>query len=116
MKSIRGTVHALHDGSSCYWMQNPVEVMEPPLSNDRTGGRFEMLIVIGVLLLGLGSAVGGWTFNLLIPLLVLAVVYGVVRDVMVIVRLKTSDGRARAMPPGSPTENKRCAQSPGPEN
>lgn len=97
-------------------MHDPVEVMKPPLPRKHTVGLLEMLFFVVVLLLGVCSAIGLWTFNLLILLLLLAVVYGVLRDVRALARLKTSDGPARAMPLGRNTGSHRCVQLPTTEN
>jgi uncharacterized membrane protein YcjF (UPF0283 family) len=72
-----------------------VEVMKIP-SRENKVGLPEIVLYIAMLLLGLGSAIGAWTFSLLIPLILLAVVYGVLRDVRAIRRLKAQDGPAQS--------------------
>ena len=96
--------------------QDHVEVMRVPSPPENKIGLLECVCFAMLLLLGSGSAFGVWTFNLLIPLLLLAVVYGVVCDVRALARLKTSDGAARSMPPRRPTEDKRCGRPPTSEN
>ena len=59
-------------------------------SNDRHRiGRLEMLCSAAALFLTIESMVGPWTFNPLIALVLLAVVYGVLRDLRAISAAKT---------------------------
>lgn len=69
--------------------------MKFPLPPGHRIGRLEILFAVAVLVLGGGRAGGIWTFNLLVPLLVVVVLYGVVRDVRALARLKASDSRTR---------------------
>ena len=53
--------------------------MKPPKRRDQIG-RLEILCLAAALFLAIGSIVGTWTFNLPIAIVLLAVVYGVLRD------------------------------------
>lgn len=57
----------------------PIEQMKPPKRRNQIG-RLELFFSAAALLLTIGSIVGPWTFNPLIALVLLAVVYGVLRD------------------------------------
>lgn len=90
--------------------------MKLPLPPEHRIGRLEILFAVAVLVLWAGRAGGVWTFNLLLLLLVLAVLYGVLRDVRALARLKASDRSARTMPSGGPVENTRPVRPPAPES
>lgn len=68
-------------------------------------GRLEIVCVITALSLVLGSAVGLWTFNIPIALIMLAAVYGVLRDVRALLRLP-----ARNESTVSPTSMNRASR------
>jgi hypothetical protein len=77
---------------SCYRdLRNaPIEHMEPPKRQNQLG-RLEVFGAGTALFLSIGGILGVWTFNLFIALAVLAVLYGVLRDVRALNRLKTHD-------------------------
>ncbi|MEQ1627413.1 MAG: hypothetical protein ABL965_08465 [Nitrospira sp.] len=50
-------------------------------------GRLEIICFITALSLALGTAIGLWTFNIPMTLIVLVAVYGVLRDVRALLRL-----------------------------
>lgn len=65
----------------------PVEQMKPPKRRNQIG-RLEILFSAAALFLTIGSIVGPWTFNPLIALVLLAVVYGILRDLRALNGLK----------------------------
>lgn len=69
-------------------------------------GRLEIVCFITALALVLGSAAGLWTFNLPIALIMLAAVYGVLRDVRALLRLP-----ARNESTASPTSANRASRN-----
>ena len=83
-------------------MRESVEPMKLPLPREHRIGRLEILFAVAVLVLGGGRVGGAWTFNLLVPLLIVAVLYGVLRDVRALARLKASDSRTRRAESSTP--------------
>lgn len=63
----------------CDRYSTPIEQMKPPKRQNQIG-RLEMFFSAPALFLTIGSIVGPWTFNPLIALVLLAIVYGVLRD------------------------------------
>ncbi len=57
-----------------------VEAMKPPV-RENTVSQLEIVCYVAALLMSIGSIIGGWTFGLLIPLILLATVYEVLRNV-----------------------------------
>ena len=65
----------------------PIEQMKPPKRRNQIG-QLEIFFSAVALFLTIGSMVGPWTFNPLIALVLLAIVYGVLRDLRALNGLK----------------------------
>ena len=67
--------------------------MKPPKHRNQIG-RLEIFFSAAALLLTIGSIVGPWTFNPLIALVLLAIVYGILRDLRALKGLKETRANA----------------------
>jgi hypothetical protein len=54
---------------------------------------------VAALLLGVGSIVGAWAFSILIGLILFAIVWGIIRDVLALSRLRTHHHRSACVSP-----------------
>ena len=59
-------------------------------------GWLEICFYVAALIVVVGSVVGGWTFNILIGLMLLATVYAVLCDIRALTRLKTRNKPAQS--------------------